>query len=798
MNNKKFISLLPMTFVVNSLANAHSFNLESPIETSHHNFANNRIVKSHVMTQHHGLQQITFQKTSDGRYILRDPTRGKSISTIVNSRYGTKTVTDNNRNFSGISDLEKNALDAHYVTQQWFDLFKEEFDWYGIDNKGGMLTVSLGAPGVNGVWLSEIGTSIGQGNCTIESMATADVIGHEFMHGVVEQTSAIGVSAINEGIADIMGKYLEYKIDPSQFSWEVGNYFDRSTPAFRILNNPNKVNMPSYYEGQFWDETGMHGRGAVASQWFVLLAEGGKYVNEVGEAYNLEGLGMDRAAQIVFVANKDYLREASYQDFLRATTLAAQALYGEDAFETDAVKTVWQAVGVKPAVQITGIDLSIDRGESRDRGLFEFCGTQEFHPITIKVTNYGSEDYDPENYDLNNKATLSLSTSSLSETRHLVIDKVIKAGQSTDIVIDDWYIEESTNRGRVETTLTFPFDENDTNHSHIKFYQVYAKQRDISLTPSRLLVNPQLFSETLCGLDGEYQLSFEIMNNSCAVIRKGSQIKLSLQNIDGEQLHTFDYQVPHHLKSSERVMETFSFNLGNKRIDSPKLQLNFIEDADETNNSVDVAFRKIPVIDTNFQFQSQESYVDDFIQLDQLDGMTVNTSLGLADFVKVNNQTFLGFTGQSFEYGDVFGGVGEHCEVKENAFPRISGIAGGVPYSAEISLCVDTRNMSNSALSFDLVQYRNDLLFDSPNSSMLSLSWQGIEPYNEIISGQAEGETIHHVRNLPEGFYGEILLRNYNEIGFGFLWGLDESEMLTYDSILIDNIKITDTSAQNE
>ncbi|MEZ4933141.1 MAG: M4 family metallopeptidase [Saprospiraceae bacterium] len=109
-------------------------------------------------------------------------------------------------------------------------------------------------------------------------MTTLEVVGHEFTHGIVDYTSSLiysNESSMNESMADIMGKALEYESDPANFSWELGHSFHLSPEAKPSrLDDPKSVEMPAYYGGEFWYDGGGVCNSAISSLWFVMLVDG--------------------------------------------------------------------------------------------------------------------------------------------------------------------------------------------------------------------------------------------------------------------------------------------------------------------------------------------------------------------------------------------------------------------------------------------------------------------------------------------------------------------------------------------
>lgn len=733
-----------------------------------------RPVKSKANTLFHGIQNIVTEKSRLNKFILRDTTRGKGIRTIVSSRPDGKVLSNNSR-FWNVETIDRKALDAHYVTQSFYDIMLKDFNWDGIDNEGGLLRVDVGSGnGVTGSW-NATGIVVGDGDCSYGPSVTADIIAHEFMHGIVEHTSGLGVRAINESIADMMGQYIEYKMDKGNFSWEVANSSNPSLPPARIMDDPNRVGMPSYFEGKYWNDSGsVHHRGGVASFWFTLISDGQIGVNEIGVDYSVPRIGIEKAAQVIFLANREYLTRGTYSDFYKSTVLAAEELFGLGSTEVFAVREAWRAVALPTAQDVEGVDLSIQNGVRLSENFV--CGIDTFHPIDIRVTNFGTKAYTP---DMN--ASFVLNSSLPIDNREVLITDTIPAGKSVTYTINEWLISASLGKEEVEATLNFPEDIDDSNHTYQNDYTFKSTSPDLSLTSQLGPFVPRINTAGMCGSD-RYSLAFEIRNNSCATIRKGTKLNLQLADNQGNIVYQKKYRVPHKVQAFGSIIETLPVNM--KNVDSGTLHFlaNYNRDSDTTNNSVEIDFeRRYTIIENYINTFDDEPETDKFLRT------LTNSSNG--ETVKLNNETYYLAIGNAEQYGDFFDGVTIPCTDIDNAYRYIA--APGDEYSASLAFCVDARKMKKPMLSFDMVQFRNNIRDDDPRSSVLFLSWSGTHNHNETIMGQVEGESVHYQRELPPGFVGEVTLKTYTEIGDEFFIFLPDIILPEeQDLILLDNLQI--------
>jgi len=94
------------------------------------------------------------------------------------------------------------------------------------------------------------------------------------------------------------------------------------------------------------DNGGVHTNSSIQNYWFYLLSEGGSGVNDNGYSYNIEGIGIDKAAQIAY-QNLTYLfPTAQFTDAREWAIQAAIDLFGEDSKEAEQTELAWCAVGV--------------------------------------------------------------------------------------------------------------------------------------------------------------------------------------------------------------------------------------------------------------------------------------------------------------------------------------------------------------------------------------------------------------------------------------------------------------------
>ena len=314
-----------------------------------------------------------------GDYRLRESIRGDGIFTY---------------NMQG-SHLYPNAIDyvsssktdwpnatgvqVHWATEQTFDYFKTKHNRTSFDDEGGRLVsyasyLPDGFPASaypNAFWNGQFMT-YGDGYPGLYGpLVSLDVVGHELTHGVTERSAGLiyqGESgALNESISDIFGNLIEFFAEGySDEVWGVGEDFDlNGNSGFRSMSDPNSKGDPDTYKGNNWvgttpldpDNGGVHTNSGVQNYWFYLLAHGGSGTNDNGDDYDVEGIGLNKSAKIVYRSLTIYLTPYSaYYAARNGSIEAAEDLYGKNSKTVETVKAAWDAVGVYELQPLYNID----------------------------------------------------------------------------------------------------------------------------------------------------------------------------------------------------------------------------------------------------------------------------------------------------------------------------------------------------------------------------------------------------------------------------------------------------------
>lgn len=356
---------------------AYKFSVYSinPLSNSYYyiNATNGKIILEDAIIKHlqgtaqtrYSGQRIIETQQIPGSYRLRDYSRGSGIETYNMNRgtnYGSASdFTDNDNNWTSAeynnSNKDNAALDAHWGAGKTYDYFSQKHNRNSYDNNGSKIKsyVHYSNNFDNAFWDGQRMT-YGDGGSVFDALTSIDVVAHEIGHGVCSHTANLVYQnesgALNEGLSDIWGAMVEYFAEPLKQTYEIGEEIRLGGGSLRSMSNPNSRNQPDTYGGTHWysgtaDHGGVHTNSGVLNYWFYLLAEGGSGTNDIGNAFNVNGIGKEKASKIVYRAESIYFTSSTtYSQARQLTIQAAEDLYGENSIESASTCQSWYAVGV--------------------------------------------------------------------------------------------------------------------------------------------------------------------------------------------------------------------------------------------------------------------------------------------------------------------------------------------------------------------------------------------------------------------------------------------------------------------
>jgi Zn-dependent metalloprotease len=269
-------------------------------------------------------------------------------------------------------NANRNAQTAHWLAQKMYQLLSQtpNIERKGINNP----QMGQGSYPLIVTDGTEPGSSWGFGQLTMgtanngSSEATADFVGHEYMHAVSEYTANLiyeGQSgALDESIADIFGTALERNIlpnnnTPNGWNWLIGEDLGLNR-HFRDMANPGSIPLepdifripqPDRYLGPNWqdptnlnvDNGGVHINSGILNKWFQTICTG----QCLNPAIQINPIAFDKATAIVYRALTVYLQSwSNYPDMANATIQSARDLYGNCSIEEESVQNAWSAANI--------------------------------------------------------------------------------------------------------------------------------------------------------------------------------------------------------------------------------------------------------------------------------------------------------------------------------------------------------------------------------------------------------------------------------------------------------------------
>lgn len=296
-----------------------------------------------------------------------------------------------------ISRIPNHALDIHYVMNMTNVYYKEVHGRNSFDNAGAPVYafVDFNDPVWYGEWTNNAAASsvppyfvaVGCGakwTKDLTNFGSFDLLAHEYAHLVVAANgrgglAAVGESgALNEAIADCMSVATDFYTHGDSANWQIADgVTQKGIPNMRDLSNPKMSGggifngatlsypQPDTYGGENWvdprninyDNGGIHFNNGVFNYWFYLLTEGGSGVNDNEQAYEVEGIGMQKTEKLLMHIILNYLEpEMNYSQMRSASQLATIDIWGEDSDELAQVKNAWYAVGVEESNSSVDVD----------------------------------------------------------------------------------------------------------------------------------------------------------------------------------------------------------------------------------------------------------------------------------------------------------------------------------------------------------------------------------------------------------------------------------------------------------
>ena len=310
------------------------------------------------LTLYNSTRSFTADQVSTTSFRLRQTTSGGGVQTYTLKNSTLYLLAADITSTSASSWSDKTGTQAHWGAEQTWSYYNVKHARNSFNNAGAIIKsyVHYSTKYVNAFWDGSRMTYGDGDGVTYGPLVSLDICGHEITHGVTTYSANLTYSyesgALNESFSDIFGECIE-NYASGKNDWLMGCDIGLTgCGAFRSMKNPNAYGDPDTYKGINWytgtgDNGGVHYNSGVQNKWFYILCAGESGSNDFGFAYNVTGIGMEKAAKIAYRNLTVYLTASSNYAAARAGSIkAATDLYGATSSETTATAKAWDAVGV--------------------------------------------------------------------------------------------------------------------------------------------------------------------------------------------------------------------------------------------------------------------------------------------------------------------------------------------------------------------------------------------------------------------------------------------------------------------
>ena len=314
------------------------------------------------------IGQIHTKKINNSKFLLEDECdhtyHTASFKTQKkNYLFGYNYSTTSYENSSNIwnSNSVKTGVQSHYVLENVLNYWGSYFGRNSIDNKGQSINIITDESKALDARYNQNNIYIGVGSNfdnNYDDLNNLEIIGHEFTHGVVANTSKLiyqkESGALNESFADIFGIAFKHWFHGTndnayinQNKWNL--YWGDNITVLRSFYDPKSTGQPTYYKGSYWQETtnctptenndacGVHYNSGVQNYWFYLLVNGGSGNNE-GRNFNVNSIGYSEALNIVYNTLIVLSPTANYSEVSGVSIQVSENIYGANSQQACAVK----------------------------------------------------------------------------------------------------------------------------------------------------------------------------------------------------------------------------------------------------------------------------------------------------------------------------------------------------------------------------------------------------------------------------------------------------------------------------
>lgn len=696
-------------------------------------------------TKYSGQQNITTDSIAPEIFRLRESTTGGGIETYNLNTTRDYTVAqdfiDSNNVWDNANAFQDEvATDAHWGAQTTYNYFLSRHNRDSYDDKGTKLLnfVHYGLNYANAFWDGQRMT-YGDGNgSSFTALISLDIAAHEMTHGVTQNTAGLIYQnewgALNESFSDIFAATTEAFGTPNAANYRVGELITSSGLGIRSMSDPKSMGDPDTYLAGLWysgplDNGGVHINSGVQNFWFYVLSEGDSAQNDLGNTYDVTGIGMDKAAQISYRNLAYYLTKTSeYYDARAGSIQAAEDIYGVCSTELKTVADAWHAVGVGQRLQAG--DLMINKIINPNTS----CGLGNAEAVQLLLRYYDCNDTLFAGDSIS--AGLSFNNTLIASNDYFVLAQNMLAGDSLLITFNQTVDLSAFGFYTFKAWINHSLDQDQSNDTIFEHLVKSSLQQnsDIAIVD---LHSP--FSG--CELTNSENIEVSYQFLGCDSISGSSTLKIGYCLNNGTSVSE-SFTLVQTLFPGDIGIHTFSnpIDLSAKGQYKFDVWVEFPNDPDNSNDSI--LTRNIqnpyPVAEHLYTFENRDYTVDSMYFRS-----TSNSRIDIVSAAADTDTLGLRMTGSN--------PIEEGKELL--IFSRRNPWDFNPSYSSFACACVDARDWDSVKVSFDLKQ-----TFSNTWIQVLGRSQRGVSSFRVTVDGVQFGETFQPITNKNDRFR----LREFN------------------------------------
>lgn len=690
-------------------------------------------------TKYSGQQTIICDSVAPEVFRLRESSTGGGIETynLQRTRDYTQAAdfTDSNNVWDNVNSFQDEvATDAHWGAQMTYNYFLNKHNRNSYDNKGTKLLnfVHYDLNYANAFWDGQRMT-YGDGNgSSFTALISLDIAAHEMAHGVTQNTAGLIYrnewGALNESFSDIFAATTEAYGTPNNANYRVGELITSTGLGIRSMSDPKSMGDPDTYLAGIWytgplDNGGVHINSGVQNYWFYVLSEGDSAQNDLGDDYNVTGIGMDKAGQIAYRNLAYYLtRTSEYKDARAGSLQAAEDIFGVCSNELKTVAEAWYAVGVGKRLQDGDLILN------QIFNPVSSCGLGSNESVQLLIRYYDCDDtlFAGDSISLG----FSLNNNLIINNEFYVLNQNILAGDSLIITLNQTVDLSNFANYSFKAWINHGLDQNQENDTIFEHLVQNSLQQN-----SDLAIQDLLSPQSGCELTNAENIEVSYQFLGCDSLPANNVLQVNFQ-VNKGIIISENFTIGQTLFPGDIASYTFSnpIDLSAKGQYKFDVWIDYPNDPDQLNDSI--LNRNIqnpfPVAEHLFTFENRE-YTQDSMYF----RTSFNSHIDMVSFAADRDTLGLRMTGSN--------PIAEGKDLL--LFSRRNPWDLNPSFSSFACACVDARDWDSVKVSFNLKQ-----TFSNTWIPIIGYSERGVSSLRLTVDGTQIGETFQPITNKNDRF----------------------------------------------